>query len=82
MAEKFKFELNRAGVKELMQSSEMKAIVDEYAAAAAKNAGSGFSWNSQTGKTRIVAEVTADTIRAKIENSKNNTLLKALGASK
>lgn len=77
---KLKFELNRKGVKELMQSSEMKKIVDDYAEAAAESLGSGYSSNSRIGKTRVVAEVTADTIKAKVDNSKNNTLLKALGA--
>ena len=60
-----------------------QTILDKIGAsaeAAAETLGSGYSSNSRIGKTRVVAEVTADTIKAKVENAKNNTLLKALGA--
>lgn len=79
MATKFKFELNRQGVRELLQSSEMKSICTEAANRVAEAAGDGYEVSSQVGATRVNARVSPATAHAYYSNLKHNTLLKALG---
>ena len=74
----FKFELNREGVRELMKSREMQEIVKAKADAVQRRAGEGYVSDVQTGRNRAVAQVKAETVRAKRSNRKHNTLLKAL----
>ncbi len=74
----FKFELNRAGVRELLKSEEMKSICEEHARAVQSKCGTGYEVTTYTGKSRANASVHAETFEAKRENSKNNTLLKAV----
>jgi len=73
-----KIELNRAGVRELLRSSEMMAICKEHADATAGSLGSGYEVTTHTGKNRVNAEVAAVTYAARKENSENNTILRAL----
>ena len=73
-----KFELNQAGVRELMQSSEMMTICKGYADRAKAQLGAGYSVNTMTGRNRVNAEVVAETYAAKKENSENNSILKAV----
>lgn len=73
-----KFELNRDGVMELMQSAEMMAVVKSYADRALGSLGSGYEVTTLVGKTRVNAEVKAVTYKAKKDNLENNTILKAL----
>lgn len=75
---KFKFELNRAGVRELLQSGEMRGIVEEKARGVLSRAGVGFSMNSMVGKTRVNAMVYPETKEAYYRNLHGNILLKAL----
>lgn len=75
---KLKFELNRAGVRELMRSEPMSAVCMGYANAAVARLGDGYSANAHVGKTRVNAEVTADTYAARKENLETNSILKAL----
>lgn len=75
---KFKFTLNRAGVRELLQSGEMQGIVEEKANGVLSRAGVGFSMNSRVGKTRVNAMVYPETKEAFYRNLKTNILLKAL----
>ena len=65
---KIKFELNREGVKELLQSQDMQNVIQEYV--------------DQVGKTRVVGQIKADGPKAYYKNLKNNILLKALGGGK
>lgn len=81
MAKHVEVELNRDGVRELMQSKEMLAICKGLAYDAAARCGSGFSVNTYKGKTRVNAEVFAETHSARRENMKHNTILKALRGS-
>ena len=74
----FKFELNRAGVRELMQSPEMMNIVKGYADNARGRLGEGYEVTTHTGKTRVNAQVAAQTFKARRENNKDNTILKAV----
>ena len=75
---KFRFELNSEGVRELLKSSEMAAICKSYADQIAGRAGAGYEVSVYTGKTRVNASVAASTAKARKDNMKNNTLLKAM----
>lgn len=77
-----KFKLNGAGVRELLKSAEMEAIVGKYAATTANAAGSGYASDVLHLGTRVVGKAYADTWEAKRQNAKNNTLLKALRSNK
>ena len=82
MAKKVTFKLNRAGVRELLQSSEMQGIIKEKADQVLATAGEGYESKVQVMGTRVVADVHADTPKAYNQNLKHNTLLKALGSAK
>lgn len=73
-----KFKLDSAGVRELMKSDEMQAILTEEASAIQNRAGDGYEQDIYVGKNRANAMVRASTYQAKKDNLKNNTLLKAL----
>lgn len=73
-----KFKLDSAGVRELMKSAEMQAILTEEASAIQNRAGDGYEQDIYVGKNRANAMVRASTYQAKKDNLKNNTLLKAL----
>jgi len=75
---KFKFVLNRAGVRQLMQSEEMQNILKEYATGIRNRCGEGYEQDIYIGKNRANAMVWADSIKAKRENLKHNTILKAV----
>ena len=74
---KFKFVLNSSGVRELLQSTEMKTIIQEATNRVTSNAGSGYEGNVQVAN-RVVGRVFASDWKARRDNYKNNTLLKAL----
>ena len=74
----FKFVLNRAGVRQLMQSEEMQSILKDKADAALNSLGEGYKSDIYIGKNRANAMVWADSIKAKRENLKHNTILKAV----
>lgn len=75
----FKFTLNRSGVRELLQSSEMLEVCMEYANGIKDRAGDGYEVSfTSPGKTRVNASVEAKTVKARRDNSQNNTLLKAV----
>lgn len=75
---KVKFELDRKGVRALMQSSEAMSIVKEYGTAVRARAGEGFELTTMVGKNRVNASVHAETYEARKKNADENTLLKAL----
>ena len=75
---KFKFELNRSGVRALMQSEEMQSILKSKANNALNSLGQGYKTDSYVGKTRANAMVYADSYLAKRDNLKNNSILKAV----
>lgn len=82
MAKGFEFKLNRAGVRDLLQSAEMRGIIEEKAKAVQTTAGEGFEMEVSKKPTRVVGVVHADTPKAYYTNMKHNTLLKALGSGK
>ena len=76
---KVKFELNRAGVRELLQSQEAANICRNYAERVQARAGEGYEVTTYVGRNRVNASVHAETAEARKDNYDNNTLLKALG---
>ena len=80
MSDKFVFELNSEGVKELLNSPEMKDILVEKAKMVQQTAGKDYEVNLFEGKNRPNVSIGAMTKKAKKDNLKHNTLLKALGS--
>lgn len=72
------FKLNKAGVRELLQSQEMMNICKGYADNAVARLGEGYETSTMVGKNRVNAEVKATTYKARKENNQNNTILKAV----
>lgn len=75
---KMRFKLNRSGVRSLMQSPEMQAVLKEKASAAQSRLGPGYESDIYIGQTRANAMVWADSFAAKVDNMKNNSILKAV----
>lgn len=73
-----KIKLNSAGIRELLKSPGVTQAVTEAAKSVQNRAGDGYSMNVRSGRNRAIAEVTAETYKARRDNSKNNSLLKAL----
>lgn len=78
MAKKVIIKLNQDGVRELLQSEEMQKLVKDYADGVKERAGEGYESSVVVGKLRARASVKAVTYKAKRDNLKNNTLLKAV----
>lgn len=78
---KIQVKLNYEGVMELLKSSEMKSVLDGYADRVMKQLDDGYEVEHRTTDRAVVA-VGAITAKARVDNSRNNTLLKALGAAK
>lgn len=74
----FKFKLNRSGVRELMKSAEMQSVLTNYASNIRNRCGNGYEQDIYVGSNRANARVSAATTKAKRDNEKNNTLLKAV----
>lgn len=75
---KMKFKLNSSGVGQLLKSPEMQSMLTEKASGVRKRAGEGYAQDIYVGKSRANAMVYADSYKAKRDNMKNNTLLKAV----
>lgn len=73
-----KFKLNRAGVRQLMQSEEMQSVLKDNASAITTRCGAGYNYDIHVGKNRANAMVYAESFLAKRDNAKNNTILKAV----
>lgn len=73
-----RFELNAQGIKSLLQSPEMMSICKQYASNAQAKLGDGYEVTTHTGKTRVNAQIKAETYKARKDNAKNNSILKAL----
>lgn len=72
------FKLDRAGVRQLMKSGEMQAVVKEYADDAAASLGSGYEVDVRRGKNRVNATIYPVSGKAKHDNYAHNTILKAV----
>ncbi|EPF4429090.1 hypothetical protein ACSSP6_004996 [Escherichia coli] len=75
---KNQFKINYSGVGQLLKSTEMQGVLTEKATGIKNRAGEGYAQDIYVGKTRANAMVYADTYKAKKDNMKNNTLLKAV----
>lgn len=77
---KVKIDLNRAGVRAFMRSPEMQAVLKNRADTVKDRCGDGYE--SYVAPTRAVAVVETVSQKAYDDNSANNTLLKAVSASR
>ena len=73
-----KIVLNSAGVREMLKSPEMQALLRERADEIAARAGTGYLTDVFVGKTRANASVFANDEETIRDNLNNDTLLKAL----
>ena len=71
-------ELNSAGIRELLLSPEMQAVLKEHADEIAGRAGAGYSSDTHLTGGRAVASAFADSREAMRDNLENNTLLRCL----
>ncbi|WP_086350185.1 hypothetical protein [Candidatus Enterococcus clewellii] len=72
------FELNRGGVAELMKSEAMQKVLSDKATGIRNRCGDGYEQDVYVGQNRANAMISAETYRAKRDNMKNNTILKAV----
>lgn len=81
---KTKLELNLIGINEMMKSPEiqahLKAVGDVVAAQAVTISGEDYAAEVHIANFIAISNVYADSEEAARDNSKNNTLLKAVGA--
>ena len=77
---KIRIELNSAGIREMLRSPEMQAVLKERADTVKDRCGDGYE--SYVAQTRAVAVVETASAAAYEENSANNTLLKAVSGSR
>lgn len=75
---KFKFELNDKGVKNLLKSKEMKNVLKEENQKVLNTLGEGYSSEVNSGEKRAYTYIRAESAKARRDNLKNNTLLKAI----
>ena len=72
------FKLNRAGVRQLLQSEEMQKLLQEKASQIQTRCGDGYESDVMVGKNRANAMVRAVTHAARQDNMDNNTILTAV----
>lgn len=75
---KMKFKLNPSGVSDLMKSAEMQKVLTDKATAIKNRCGDGYEQDIYVGSNRANAMVSAESFKAKRDNMKNNTILKAV----
>ena len=78
MAKRVVFDLDYAGVGQLLKSSEMQTMLSGIARAKALQAGEGYGSDCRVLSTRAVATVFPDSEEAAHDNYENNTLLKVV----
>lgn len=76
---KVKIELNSSGIRQLLKSEEMGQMLKQQAEQIRARCGSGYSTDLYQASSRVIAGVFAETAEAAKQNSRENTLLKALG---
>lgn len=74
----YKFELNSEGVKQLLQSANMKNGLVGIAKQASNRAGDGYGYNVSMGRDRATVFVKANTHEARLDNLQNNTILRSI----
>ena len=78
MSSSFKFKLNTKGVSAFLKSEPVQKMISERANEIASRAGTGYEADTQIGQKSDKGRVKAATAKAKKDNKKNNTLLKAV----
>lgn len=78
MANSVRIELNSAGVRELLKSSEMQNIVKSKADEIQSRCGTGYVTDTYNAGTRVIASVATSDYESMQDQYENNTLLKAL----
>lgn len=76
---KVKIELNSSGIRQLLRSEEMGQMLKQQAEQVRARCGSGYSTDLYQASSRVIAGLFAETAEAAKQNSRENTLLKALG---
>ena len=76
---KVKIELNSSGIRQLLKSEETGQMLKQQAEQVRARCGSGYSTDLYQASSRVIAGVFAETAEAAKQNSRENTLLKALG---
>lgn len=76
----FDFQLNLAGLNELMKSAEMQSVLEDAGQRVASAPGGSYGSRVHTASFVSICNVFPADKKAAIDNSKNNTLLKALGS--
>jgi len=74
----FTFELDKAGVRTMLQSPEARRACETIAQQIAARAGEGFEVDSSIGRTRARATVFTATSAARKKQAKEHTLQKSL----
>ena len=76
---KVKCIVDTKAVGELLRSEEMAACIKAEADSRAAGLGNGYATDSKVLKTRVVSSIYTETYEAAADNSRNNSLLKAVG---
>lgn len=77
-----KFDLDLAGLNELMKSEEMQSILEDASSQVASAAGDGFGHRVGIGSYTAIGNVFAEDKETAKKAYKDNRLLKALGSAK
>ena len=77
-----KFELNRDGVRKLLQSSGARKVCEGAAHQALETLGPGYGSDTRIGKNRVVVEVSPQAPEAYYDNKRHNSVLKAVRSVK
>lgn len=75
---KVRIELNRDGVRQLLQSEDLGEKLEGLAEAISDRCGEGYAHDRKLMPTRVIASVYTDTPEAAKDNLQNNTILRAL----
>ena len=81
MANNVEFKLNLPGLNELMKSSAMQAHLAQAGRAVASAAGEDYDCSTYVLNYVAIENIYPTSAKAAIDNSNNNTLLKALGSA-
>ena len=73
-----KFELNPAGVRELLRSKEMQNVLNDYGNAVMNRAGGDYVKSTYVGTNRANVSIMTNSAATMRDNLNNNTLLRAL----
>lgn len=71
-----RIELNHKGIREYLRSPSVQGALQGEADRIARASGPGYEAGSKVGRNRALANVRATSIEARIDNSRNATLLK------